>query len=109
MSAVRRTPKRGGTTPARPPEVAPVGAVAPATLHPTIAVRYGARVIGAISLCGFSIMTLLTGTASNFATLFITRLGLGVFEAPTFPLNSALARLAAPVSPALLLPIQQKA
>ncbi len=54
--------------------------------------RYGARVIGAISLCGFSIMTLLTGTASNFATLFITRLGLGVFEAPTFPLNSALAR-----------------
>lgn len=54
--------------------------------------RYGARLIGTISLAGFSIMTLLTGVASNFIGLFIARLGLGVFEAPTFPLNSALAR-----------------
>lgn len=54
--------------------------------------RYGARLIGTISLVGFSVMTLLTGAASSFFTLFAARLGLGVFEAPTFPLNSALAR-----------------
>lgn len=54
--------------------------------------RFGARLIGTISLAGFSIMTLLTGAATSFFTLFCARLGLGVFEAPTFPLNSALAR-----------------
>ena len=54
--------------------------------------RYGARLIGTISLLGFSLMTILTGMAGSFITLFVTRLGLGVFEAPTFPLNSALAR-----------------
>lgn len=54
--------------------------------------RFGARAIGTVSIGGFSVMTLLTATATSFPMLSLFRLGLGVFEAPTFPLNSHLAR-----------------
>lgn len=54
--------------------------------------KFGARTIGTASIGGFSLMTLLTATATSFPMLAVFRFGLGVFEAPTFPLNSNLAR-----------------
>lgn len=54
--------------------------------------RYGSRKIGAVGLTGFSIMTALTATASSLPGLAVFRFGLGIFEAPTFPLNSTLVR-----------------
>lgn len=54
--------------------------------------RYGARGMGTISLSGFSLMTGLTATVSSFPGLAFFRVGLGIFEAPTFPLNSNLVR-----------------
>jgi len=54
--------------------------------------KFGARTIGTASIGGFSLMTLLTATATTFPMLAVFRFGLGVFEAPTFPLNSNLAR-----------------
>ena len=50
--------------------------------------RFGAKVVYAVSLCTWSIATLLQGFAKNFAGLFGLRLALGFFEAPAFPTNS---------------------
>lgn len=54
--------------------------------------RYGERLIGGIGLVGFSMVTALTGFAGGFSSLLAGRLALGVFEAPTFPMNATLVR-----------------
>ncbi|GAA2179200.1 MFS transporter [Brooklawnia cerclae] len=54
--------------------------------------RFGERLIGGIGLVGFSLATLLSGTTAGFWPLLGCRLGLGVFEAPTFPMNATLVR-----------------
>lgn len=54
--------------------------------------RFGERLIGGIGLIGFSFITAVTGFTGGFTSLLICRVGLGVFEAPTFPMNSTLVR-----------------
>jgi ACS family D-galactonate transporter-like MFS transporter len=50
--------------------------------------RLGTRLTYALSLGCWSLLTLLHGLATNVATLFGCRLGLGIAEAPCFPTNS---------------------
>ena len=50
-----------------------------------LADRYSRKFIIAASLAVFSLMTALCGTAVNFATLFLARVGVGVGEAGTTP------------------------
>lgn len=54
--------------------------------------KFGERLIGGIGLVGFSLVTAMTGFATGFASLLSARLALGVFEAPTFPMNATLVR-----------------
>jgi ACS family D-galactonate transporter-like MFS transporter len=54
--------------------------------------RFGERLIGGIGLVGFSLVTAVTGFANGFVSLLSCRLALGVFEAPTFPMNATLVR-----------------
>lgn len=54
--------------------------------------RFGERLIGAIGLAGFSLATIFSGFAGGFGSLLAMRVTLGVFEAPTFPLNATLVR-----------------
>lgn len=54
--------------------------------------KFGERIVGFVGLVGFGLMTLLSGGAVGFKSLMTCRLGLGVFEAPTFPMNATLAR-----------------
>jgi ACS family D-galactonate transporter-like MFS transporter len=50
--------------------------------------RFSPRVLYAFSLIGWSLMTLLQGAAKGFAGLFGLRLAIGVFEAPSYPINN---------------------
>jgi ACS family D-galactonate transporter-like MFS transporter len=50
--------------------------------------RFGTRAIYAVSLFGWSLVTLLHSLTAGFASLFGLRLALGVAEAPCFPANS---------------------
>jgi len=50
--------------------------------------RFGPRVLYGIAVIGWSAFTGCIGLASGFAALIGCRLGLGVFEAPAFPINS---------------------
>jgi len=50
--------------------------------------RLGTRLTYALSLAGWSLVTLLHGVATNVATLLGCRLALGAAEAPCFPTNS---------------------
>lgn len=50
--------------------------------------RFSARVLYAFCLISWSIMTLLQGLVKGFATLFALRLSIGVFEAPSYPINN---------------------
>lgn len=54
--------------------------------------RYGERLVGGFSLIGFSLATVFSGFTGGFGGLMACRLGLGVFEAPTFPMNATLVR-----------------
>lgn len=47
--------------------------------------RWGARMTNASSITIWSIATVLTGAATNFTTLIITRLAMGAGESSTFP------------------------
>ena len=49
MSAAKRTSKPSATTPGRAPAAQELMAAAPATLHPSIALRYGARVLDPVT------------------------------------------------------------
>jgi MFS family permease len=59
--------------------------------------RWGTRKTAAICLAFWSAATALTGLAFNFASLFATRLMLGIGESPTFPLGARAVREWAPV------------
>ena len=50
--------------------------------------RFGARILYAFSLVGWSIVTLVQGFASGFAMLFGLRMATGVLEAPAYPINN---------------------
>ncbi len=50
--------------------------------------RFAPRVLYTFSLISWSLMTLLQGTAKGFAGLFGLRLAIGVFEAPSYPINN---------------------
>jgi MFS transporter, ACS family, D-galactonate transporter len=50
--------------------------------------RFAPRVLYAFCLITWSVMTLLQGTAKGFAALFGLRLAIGVFEAPSYPINN---------------------
>jgi len=48
---------------------------------------YGAHRLAAIGAAFWSVAQMLSGAAGGFATMLLTRLGLGVGEAPTFPVS----------------------
>lgn len=50
--------------------------------------RFGSRVMYAVAIMAWSIFTCLQGFTGRFATLFGLRLGVGIAEAPTFPVNN---------------------
>ncbi|MGC4376680.1 MFS transporter [Fictibacillus sp. Mic-4] len=50
--------------------------------------RLGTRVMYAVSLFTWSLATLLQGVVRGFGALFGLRLGVGIFEAPAFPINN---------------------
>src|ERR1700730_10910984 len=47
--------------------------------------RYGARRVSAIGVALWSATAMMTGAVTNFSTMVLARLGLGVGEATTFP------------------------
>ena len=55
--------------------------------------RFGTRVIYAVSLFSWSLVTLLHSLATGFVSLLGLRLALGVAEAPCFPANSNVVAL----------------
>jgi MFS transporter, ACS family, D-galactonate transporter len=50
--------------------------------------RFAPRVLYAFCLITWSVMTLLQGAVKGFAALFGLRLAIGVFEAPSYPINN---------------------
>jgi ACS family D-galactonate transporter-like MFS transporter len=50
--------------------------------------RFAPRVLYAFCLITWSVMTLLQGAVKGFAGLFGLRLAIGVFEAPSYPINN---------------------
>jgi ACS family glucarate transporter-like MFS transporter len=58
----------------------------------------GAHRMAAIGAAFWSIAQMLSGAATGFATLLLTRLGLGVGEAPTFPVSYRSVRDWAPAT-----------
>ena len=54
--------------------------------------RLGAHRMAAIGASVWSIAQMLSGTATGFATMLLTRLALGVGEAPTFPVSYRAVR-----------------
>ncbi|SDR53982.1 MFS transporter, ACS family, D-galactonate transporter [Paraburkholderia fungorum] len=50
--------------------------------------RFGSRVMYALALLIWSAFTVAQGFAGRFSTIFGLRLGVGVAEAPTFPINN---------------------
>jgi ACS family D-galactonate transporter-like MFS transporter len=50
--------------------------------------RISARVLYAITLCSWSVVTLLQGIAKGFALLLGLRMATGMFEAPSYPINN---------------------
>jgi len=50
--------------------------------------RFGPRVVYTVALIGWSAFTGLIGFCNSFATLIACRMGLGIFEAPAFPINA---------------------
>ncbi|MDZ4810791.1 MAG: MFS transporter [Bacteroidota bacterium] len=52
--------------------------------------RYGARLVYAFSMILWSVITIAQGFATSFIVLFILRLLIGVFEAPSYPANNRI-------------------
>jgi ACS family D-galactonate transporter-like MFS transporter len=50
--------------------------------------RFGTRITYSVALTMWSAFTALMGAVSSLASLVLTRVGVGVFEAPCFPANS---------------------
>jgi ACS family glucarate transporter-like MFS transporter len=59
---------------------------------------FGAHRMAAIGAAVWSVAQMLSGAATGFATLLLTRLGLGVGEAPTFPVSYRSVRDWAPAN-----------
>lgn len=55
--------------------------------------RFGSRVMYALALLVWSSFTFMQGFAGRFATIFGLRLGVGVAEAPTFPVNNRVVSI----------------
>lgn len=52
--------------------------------------KFGPRIIYACCLVVWSLVTIVQGIAVNFIMLFILRLLIGVFEAPSYPINNRI-------------------
>ena len=52
--------------------------------------RYGARLVYTFSLILWSVITIAQGFATSFIALFILRMLIGVFEAPSYPANNRI-------------------
>jgi ACS family D-galactonate transporter-like MFS transporter len=52
--------------------------------------RFGTRITYTLALTLWSVCTALMGVVHNLAALVLTRIGVGVFEAPCFPANSRI-------------------
>ncbi len=52
--------------------------------------RYGARLVYAFSLIMWSVITIAQGFATGFMVLFVLRMLIGVFEAPSYPANNRI-------------------
>ncbi|WPU96372.1 MFS transporter [Mucilaginibacter sabulilitoris] len=52
--------------------------------------RFGPRVLYTITLISWSVVTLFQGFIKGFAALFGLRLAIGVFEAPSYPINNRI-------------------
>jgi len=52
--------------------------------------RYGARLVYTFSLILWSVITIAQGFATGFIVLFILRMLIGVFEAPSYPTNNKI-------------------
>ena len=57
---------------------------------------WGTRLTTAVSIIVWSVSSMLTGIAGNFVTLLLTRLGLGIGEAASFPTGLRVVREWAP-------------
>jgi ACS family glucarate transporter-like MFS transporter len=57
-----------------------------------LADRFGARHVGAIAIFIWSAAAMLTGAVTNFASMILARLGLGVGEANCFPMCNKVVR-----------------
>ncbi|AJC21665.1 MFS transporter [Pandoraea pulmonicola] len=55
--------------------------------------RFGTRAIYGIAILSWSVLTFLQGFTSRFSTLFGMRLGVGIAEAPTFPVNNRVVSI----------------
>lgn len=55
--------------------------------------RFGSRVMYALAVLIWSAFTVAQGFAGRFATIFGLRLGVGVAEAPTFPVNNRVVSI----------------
>lgn len=55
-----------------------------------IADRYGPRFLYAFCLIAWSLATVAQGFVSGFLSLFILRLAIGAFEAPSYPMNNRI-------------------
>ena len=55
--------------------------------------RFGTRAIYGVAILSWSVLTFLQGFTSRFATLFGMRLGVGIAEAPTFPVNNRVVSI----------------
>jgi len=55
-----------------------------------LADRFGARILYSICLVIWSIATILQGVARGFAVLLGLRMSIGVFEAPSYPMNNRI-------------------
>lgn len=55
--------------------------------------RFGSRVMYALAVLVWSAFTVAQGCAGRYATIFALRLGVGVAEAPTFPVNNRVVSI----------------
>jgi len=55
-----------------------------------LADRFGPHVLYSVCLIIWSVATVLQGFAIGFATLFTLRLAIGIFEAPSYPMNNRI-------------------
>ena len=55
-----------------------------------LADRLGPHILYSVCLIIWSVATILQGFAIGFATLFVLRLAIGIFEAPSYPMNNRI-------------------